>query len=259
MQWNGSGAVNRLRYLLFILCGFLPACVATPAQSPQIYAASRVVDLAHVIAEDMPLVTGATPTRIEYDAADYQVRAIRLGVRSGTSLTILSTSDQSLTVDRLSPRDQLVPAVVIDVREQAWNQAAFRFSGSALREWEAQYGQIAAGSLVLLATGWDIHWGDAQAYLNIDAHGQVRVPGFSADALHLLLHERQVRGIGVDTPAALLEASDVIAPAEAGEWWLLENLTRLEQLPPTGSHLVIGNLRIQASASSPASILALVP
>jgi kynurenine formamidase len=40
---------------------------------------------------------------------------------------------------------------------------------------------------------------------------------------------------------------------------VLENLTKLELLPPTGTTLVIGLLRLAGGSGSPASVLALVP
>jgi kynurenine formamidase len=40
---------------------------------------------------------------------------------------------------------------------------------------------------------------------------------------------------------------------------VLENLTNLDQLPPTGAVMVIGILRLKGGSGSPASVLALVP
>jgi kynurenine formamidase len=237
----------------------VPACNTRPASEHRVLEVGRMVDLAHVIAEDMPQGDYERPVQFAYDANDYTVRAVQLDVRSGTRLTLLAPPDQVATVDQLSPRDQLVPAVVINVREQAWNDPTFRLDTQALLAWETHHGPIPSGSIVLLATGWDMHWGKSTAYLNRDRQGNLQAPGFSADVLRLLTDERRILGIGVDTPSALIASPDMALPEGTGSWWLLENLTRLEQLPATGSHLVIGSLRIQASRSSPASVLALVP
>ena len=48
------------------------------------------------------------------------------------------------------------------------------------------------------------------------------------------------------------------APA-AGFCLLLENLTSVEQLPPTGATVVIGALKLQRAQGSPARVLALIP
>jgi kynurenine formamidase len=237
----------------------IPACSVQPATERRTLEWQRMVDLAHVITEDMPQPAQNQPVRFAYDPNDHSVRALQIDVRTGTSLTLLEPIRQPATVDQLSPREQLAPAVVIDVRAQAWNDPTFRLDRAALLDWEAQHGPIPSDSMVLLATGWDLHWGDSAAYLNRSADGHLQVPGFSPEVLRLLANDRAIRGIGVDTPSALLNTPDLVLASDIGPWWLLENLTRLEQLPPTGSHLVIGSLRIQASRSSPASVLAFVP
>jgi kynurenine formamidase len=40
---------------------------------------------------------------------------------------------------------------------------------------------------------------------------------------------------------------------------VLENLTNLDLLPPTGALLIIGLLRLEGSSGGPASVTALVP
>ena len=40
---------------------------------------------------------------------------------------------------------------------------------------------------------------------------------------------------------------------------VLENLANLDQLPPTGSTLVIGILRLRHGTGSPAAVMAFVP
>ncbi|NJO05244.1 MAG: hypothetical protein HC876_06810 [Chloroflexaceae bacterium] len=76
------------------------------------------------------------------------------------------------------------------------------------------------------------------------------MPGVADDAI-ALLRQRQILGIGIDTPA--------LGSEPAAGWLVLENLTRLEQLPPVGTTLVIGVLKVQASPASPAMVRALIP
>ena len=79
-------------------------------------------------------------------------------------------------------------------------------------------------------------------------------PGFSYDATEFLITHRQITGVGIDTHGVdsgqntnftinclLLEKSLIV----------LENLTNLDHLPPQGTTLIIGILRLKGGSGSP--------
>lgn len=213
---------------------------------------SRTIDLSYVIREDVPHLPAEPQTRLERDDGG-RVAELRIGTLTGSLLAVTATQNAEVkAVDQLSPRDLVVPAVVIDMRDEAQDRPEYALSVDEILSWEQVHGSIPAGALVLLVTGWDIRWGDAAAYLNLNSTGQPQVPGFDPAAARLLLNERRVAGLGLDAPGK------VFLPAD-GYRLLLENLTNLEQLPPTGTTVVIGALKLQAAQSSPARVLALVP
>jgi len=246
-SWRGPLA-------LLALAALLSAC-ATPAAgpvAPEHARFSRTVDLSHVVREDVPLPAGEPRPRL-VRAPDGDVTRIELGSRTGSLLRVVPGPDAELTsVEHLSPRDLVLPAVVIDARDRAQDAPAFALSAGDVRAWERRYGRIPPGTLVLLVTGWDVRWGDPGAYLGADAGSPASVPGFGADAADLLLNQRGVAGLGVDAPGR------IYAPAR-GFALFLENLTSLEQAPPTGAMVVIGVLKLQGASSAPARVLALAP
>lgn len=212
-----------------------------PAERPGF---SRTVDLSHVVREDVPYLPGEPLTRIGR-GADGGVRQLQIGARTGTLLQIAAAPDSGLrTVDQLSPRDLVLPAVVLDARDRAQDRPGYQLSAAELSEWERRHGAIPAGALVLLATGWDMRWGDPAAYLTA-------APTFGNEAAAALLNGRQAIGLGIDAP------SQIYTPA-SGYGLLLGNLTSLEQLPATGATVVVGALKLQAAASSPARVIALL-
>ncbi|MEA5595594.1 cyclase family protein [Rivularia sp. UHCC 0363] len=104
-------------------------------------------------------------------------------------------------------------------------------------------------------------WSNEQAFFNQDVRGMMHFPGFGVDAAKLLIQERNIAGIGIDTHGVdagrdtgftinrlMLEQPRIV----------LENLTNLEQLPATGIILVIGVLRLRCGSGSPASVVALL-
>jgi kynurenine formamidase len=130
-----------------------------------------------------------------------------------------------------------------------------------LRAWERRNGRISKESVVLLHTGWSRRWGDPVRYLNLDAQGVPRVPGFSLAALNFLVSERGVRGVGLDaffpngTPGSRDEEARALP--HAGKWQLV-NLTNLNLLPAKGAKLVIAPLRLEAG-SAPVRVIAILP
>src|SRR5262245_61867357 len=101
------------------------------------------------------------------------------------------------TVDRLEPGRCLAPILVLDVRARALQAPDFAFASEDLLEQERRWGEIPAGSLVVLLTG------GAQRDLTGPAAGAARPvhPGFSSAVVEMLARQRGVVGFGTDAPA----------------------------------------------------------
>lgn len=245
-----------------VLALLLTACATSEAPTSQrTIAFSHVIDLSHTLTQNMPHQPGDLHTRIIRSSSPDTIQAIQLNMRSGTSLRLPATVAPQSTLDQRSPRELIAPAVVLDVRDTSQDTPHYRLSADEILRWEQQHRRIPAGCMVLLATGWDIRWGNTPAYLNLDAQQRLQVPSVDATALRLL-RERSISGLGIDTPQLIpplpdtpLTEASLVQP----EWLLLENLTNLEQLPATGTTLSIGALKIQHSTTSPVRVLALVP
>ena len=114
--------------------------------------------------------------------------------------------------------------------------------------------------------GWEEKWDDPPQYLGQNSGSKARpglhFPGFGIDAVRFLLEQRGIAGLGIDTHGVdpgqdtsfavsklLLEQPRIV----------LANLTCLDQLPPTGTTLVIGILRLRGGSGSPTSVIALIP
>src|ERR1700756_53453 len=104
------------------------------------------------------------------------------------------------TVDKIPTKQFFGPAVLLDVRADGAQDSDFQLPVSRVEEWENRHGRIPEGAITLLRTGWSARWPDAQKYCNQDAKGQMHFPGYSVDAVKLLI-ERNVSGLGCDTPS----------------------------------------------------------
>ncbi|WP_324716848.1 cyclase family protein [Carboxydochorda subterranea] len=239
----------------------------------------KVVDLTHVLEPGSPawpgdpLVTFETVATIEGNG--YYLRRFSMGEHSGTHLNApKSFHPRGSSVSEYPPGALVTPAVLVDVRERAAAAPDYTLAVEDIRAWERRHGDIPAGSVVLLFTGWQERWSDPRAFLGLDAEGRLHFPGFGVEVARWLLQERRIRGLGTDAPGVepgwdssfavnrlvLEEPSFAPDPAiEPPPRLVLECLAHLDELPPTGATLVIGVLRLRDGSGSPASVLALVP
>jgi kynurenine formamidase len=107
---------------------------------------------------------------------------------------------------------------------------------------------------VLALTGWERFLGEPDRYVGGD------FPGFGVGAAELLL-ERGVVGLGIDTlgidPGAATDFPVHHMTLPAGLWHL-EGLVNLASLPPRGTLLVVGALRLVDGSGTPARVFALL-
>jgi kynurenine formamidase len=162
------------------------------------------------------------------------------------------------------PLDRLIaPAVVIDVTTAAAKDRDYLLSRADVEQFEKQHGRIAAGTIVLMRTGWSRHWPDAKAYLGDDTPGdasKLSFPGYGEEAGRLLVEGRQVAGLGIDTASIDYGRSQdfvVHRIAAARNVFNLENLTNLTELPPRGATVIALPMKIQNGSGGPLRAVAI--
>ncbi|MCS6845049.1 MAG: cyclase family protein [Caldilineales bacterium] len=228
---------------------------------------SRVVDLSHVIHPEIPLWPGDPPvefeTVAELERDGFYLRRFSIGEHSATHINASNSFVAGgRGIDAYPPEGLVVPAVVIDIRPQAAANPDYALTVDDVLAWERDHGRVPAGSVVILFTGWQEKWNDPKAFFGLDEAGGLHFPGFSAEATRFLFDQRQAAGMGIDTHGVdpgqdpTFATNTMIAERNA---IALECLTNLDQLPPTGTTLVLGILRLKDGSGTPLSVMAFVP
>ena len=169
------------------------------------------------------------------------------------------TSDQ-IPLTRLVAR-----AVVIDVSAKADSNRDYLLTPDDITEFERQHGQIAEGTIVLLRTGWSRRWPDKLAYLGDNTPGdasKLHFPSFGPDAARFLIEQRRVAALGADVASIDAGTStDFMVHRVAAESNVpgFENLTNLDQLPPTGSIVIALPMKIEGGSGGPLRAVAMIP
>ena len=236
-------------------------------QPARTVAFSRVVDLTHPIKPGMPIWPGDPPVEFEtaatIQAHGYFLRRFSMGEHSGTHISTASALfDRGSGPDSIAPEALVAPAVVVDSRSSAGVDPDHALTLDDIDEWERRHGKIAAGSIVLLLTGWRRYWDEPERFINLGAEGVMHTPGFTSEVVSFLMERRGAVGIGTDTHGVDAGRDpDLKASRQALSRGalVLECLNNLDQLPAKGTTLVIGRLPLVGGSGSPACVLALVP
>jgi kynurenine formamidase len=236
--------------------------------------AFRLVDLSYAY-DDRTIYWPTSPTKFELQQLAYgptpggwfyAANAFCTPEHGGTHLDApIHFAQGKRTADAIPLEQLIAQAVVIDVSAKAAADRVYRLTVSDVLEFEKRYGHIAAGAIVLLRTGWSRYWPDTKAYMGDDTPGdasRLRFPAYGADAARLLVEERNVAALGVDSASVDYGPSKDFAVhriAAARNVIGLENLTNLDQLPPTGAVVVALPMKIAGGSGGPVRVIALLP
>ena len=267
-------ALRLLLSSLLLLLG-VPLLRAAPAGAQVVdVATARVVDLTHALnARTLYWPTSPSSFRLDTLAFGptpggwfYAANAFSAPEHGGTHLDApIHFAEGKRTVDQLPVRQLVAPAVVIDVSAQAAANADYLLTADDVLAWERRHGRIAAGTIVLLRTGWSARWPDRKAYLGDDTPGdasKLHFPSFGPDAARLLVAERRVGALGADVASIDYgQSTDFQVHRIAAEANVpgLENLAALDQLPPTGAVVIALPMKIEGGSGGPVRVIALLP
>ena len=119
-------------------------------------------------------------------------------------------------------------------------------------------------ALELIRTGWSVHSGNKQSFLNTDESGS-HTPGITAQGAKWLAEHPRVVGYGVETVGIDSGQAGGFDPPFPAHHFLLgadtygiTSLRNLEQLPTTGAIIVVAPLPIVDGTGSPARVFAFV-
>lgn len=233
----------------------------------RILRSARVVDLTHTLTPEFPLFPIYDPVemveRFTPERDGFFVNGWSFDEHCGTHVDAPAHFGGDETVDRVDPADLVLEMAVIDVRDRIDGDEDAIVVPDDVLAWERRHGRLPDRAAVFALTGWGEKAPDAAAYLNPDTGGVMHFPGFGGEVADFLRTERPgVRAIGIDVASLDIGASTEY-PAHAA--WLpsgrigIENLARLDAVPPRGAAVVIGVPPFGGGSGGPARILAVVP
>jgi len=260
-----------------VLCVLVSmGCAADHSRSNHLaWEQSRLIDLTHSFAadtivwpteEDFRLIVqqaGETPGGYYYAS-----NRVEMAEHGGTHIDApIHFSKGGQTLDQI-PIERLVGAGVrVNASAQCARDRDYRVTVQDFKEWEAVHGRIPTHAIVLIDTGFARYWPSRKEYLGTELRGREGVqalhfPGLRPEAAAWLVHERQVKAVGIDTASIDYGQSTKFETHVAllsRNVPVFENLADLHDLPSKGFDVIALPMKIEGGTGGPLRIIAVVP
>ncbi len=234
---------------------------------------TRIVDLTHPFDEHTISWPTAQSYELEIVASGitkaghwYSANNFSMAEHSGTHMDAPIHFAKDKRDAAAVPIQQLIgPAAVIDVSAAASQDPDYQVTVEDVHSWESLHGRIPKGALVLMYSGWAKYWGDQHKYFGTGDPSDItslHFPSFSSEAASLLITERQVDALGVDTASidhgqsADFAVHQIVHGANKPGF---ENIANLDRLPAVGATVIALPMKIARGSGAPVRIIALLP
>lgn len=226
---------------------------------------SRVVDLTHTLGPDFPTFSGELQLEFEdiavFPSDGYNMKRWLVVEHTGTHMDApIHFSGEGQTADEVPVENLVAPLAIIDIAAKAEADADAQVTPDDITAWEAEHGPIPDGACVAMYSGWEGKV-SGDGFRNADGDGVMHFPGFHAEAAAMMIEERNVVGMAVDTLSLDYGRSADFATHYL--WlptnrWGMECVANLGGLPPVGATIIAGGPKIKGATGGPSRVIALV-
>ncbi len=225
---------------------------------------NRVTDLTHTFSPEFPTFFGTPGIAMkqvkEFKKDGFNLMEWTVQEHSGTHMDApIHFSDSGPGPDALPVVQLVVPLAVIDVTAKAAANPDYQVTPADIRAWESRHGRLPQSCCVAMHAGWGRLVGNPK-FLGKDDKGVLHFPGFHPEATDMLMKERRVIGMAVDTLSldhgASKDFKTHYAWLPSGRWGL-ECVASLDKVPARGATLVVGAPKFKGATGGPTRVLAL--
>lgn len=235
------------------------------------------VDLTHELSPETPHWYGFNPleAKLLFDYAEgtpedmmAPMRCFQVSVASqyGTHVDVPRHFwGEGRSMESIDVTEMVMPLVVVDKSKECAANPDFMLTIDDLKAWEAEYGQIPAGSFVAFRSDWHKRGTNLD---NPDENGVPHYPGWDVEAIRWLVEERNIASIGhepADTDPGFVTTKPDAYPYPGEQYILevnrfqIEVMRNLDQCPAVGAMIVCAFPKLKDGVGFPARCFAICP
>ena len=231
---------------------------------------NKWIDLTHNVNSSIPKF-GAFPdldtqTLYTIKKDGFFVDKVSFVTQYGTHIDApIHFSENKRTLEQLELKELVLPLFVINKEKEVDKNPDFILTAKDVLDFEKENGKIEKDSFVAFASGWSKRWGKSDFY-NKDSNGAAHTPGWSIEALDLILNQRGALAVGHETLDTDASADAIKNNFLLSEKFVLDTnkyqvevLNNLTLLPPKGGVIFIGVPKFDKLPGFPIRAFAIVP
>lgn len=162
------------------------------------------INLTHEVNKDIPIYHTFNPLTVNVISTIEETGADSLEYTIGSSHgTHIDAPNHFAKGKRnlaaISQKERVLPLYVLHLEDKVVETPGYAVTVEDIKEFEAHYGEIPAGSFVAFSSKWYKNFDSTDKFQNKDEKGVEHTPGWSIPALAFLSHERNVTAIGHET------------------------------------------------------------
>lgn len=256
-------------FLFLVVILFLASCTEKESISDAI-----VIDLTHPFDRETifwPTEAGFSLSKGFEGYTDkgfyYSANTFCMAEHGGTHLDApVHFVEGGWTVDQIPIGQLVAPGVIIDVEQQCKRDRNYQALIEDFAIWETRHGEIPAGSIVFLRTGFGRLWPDRKEYMGTDERGpdavkKLSFPGLHPETAKWLVNSRSINAIGLDTPSIDFGQSthfESHVTLFEKNIPVFENVANLDRLPLKGFTVIALPMNVKGGSGAPLRIIALL-
>ncbi|KAL7641079.1 UNVERIFIED_CONTAM: hypothetical protein RMT77_008216 [Armadillidium vulgare] len=234
----------------------------------------NIIDIGHFLTPEAPVIPfkGVEPFKLEVVYRHF----LPTGWYANNKFTYTTYTGTDFEAPYISykfgwkvhevPVDHLLGDVsVIDISQKVSQDSSYELSSEDVDDWLSKYGLFPNNSVILIRTGWDKRYFDAEAYFGVPPN--LTYPSMSEGAARKILrlankHNLNIFGIGIDSGNVdppvnnLYVVHQLFASANK---YILQNLKNLELVPPKGARIAIAPTNIRGTSGVPVRVVVVLP
>jgi len=161
------------------------------------------------------------------------------------------------SVEQISLQQFVAEAFVINIKDQVKNNRDYAMTVDDILNYESKYGQIEDQAILIVNTGYGVHWPIKKDYMGSDVPNDttnLHFPGVSAAAAAWLVANRTIAVLGIDTasmdpgPSKDFPVHQILLGHNISGF---ENLRNVDSLPPRGATIIALPMSITGGSGAP--------